>query len=56
MASIEVVEDESGPARPLVPKGDVGRCENKNKGNKGNRIGLQGNTGQNGKWVVGFSF
>jgi hypothetical protein len=54
--SIEVGEDESGSAMPLGPEGDVGWYKNKNKRNKGNWTGLQGNTGQNGKWVAGFSF
>jgi hypothetical protein len=40
-----------GPARPLGLEGEMGRHENKNKRNKGNRTGLQGNLGQNGQWA-----
>jgi hypothetical protein len=40
-----------GPARPLGLEGEMGRHENKNKRNKGNRTGLQGNLGRNGKWA-----
>jgi hypothetical protein len=29
----------------------MGENENKNKRNKGNRTGLQGNLGRNGKWA-----